>query len=245
MNFGSFFIAIFSEKMEEKRMKNLLTKEKVKEFIPNKKVIACLVALSLLLGGWTIYHVVRQNQFENQVLTAQTEAVEQMANKTVYQRVYGDYSGDDVNTLRPGGTVDPSDLISKYGVGMIAIPSIGLELPVLEGITQANISIGAGTVKPNQRIGHGNFALLGHYMTNSGLLFGGLKNVKTGDEVELTYYGKTETYIVQETKIVHQSEGQYMLDDPEKPHYLTLITCDGSRAGTDYRTIVRATLKNN
>lgn len=226
-------------------MKILLKKEKLKEFISNKKVIACLAILSLLLGGWSIYHVVRQNQFENQVLAAQTKAVEQMINKTVYQRVQGDYSGNDVNTLHPGGTVDPSDLISKYGVGMIAIPSIGLELPVLEGITQANISIGAGTVKPNQRIGHGNFALLGHYMTNSGLLFGGLKNVKYGDEVVLTYYGKTETYIVQETKIVHQSEGQYMLDDPEEPHYLTLITCDGSRVGTDYRTIVRATLKNS
>lgn len=226
-------------------MNNLLTKEKLKEFISNKKLISCLAVLSLLLGGWSIYHVVRQNQFESQVLVAQTEAVEQMTNKTVYQRIHGDYSGDGVDTLRPRGVVDPSDLISKYGVGMIAIPSIGLELPVLEGITQANISIGAGTIKPNQRIGHGNFALLGHYMTNSGLLFGGLKNAKIGDEVVLTYYGKTETYIVQETKIVHQSEGRYMLDDPEEPHYLTLITCDGSRAGTDYRTIVRATLKNN
>lgn len=245
MNFGSFFVAIFSEKMEGKRMKTILTKEKLKKFISNKKVIACLVALSLLLGGWAIYHVVRQNQFENQVLVAQTEAVEHMTNKTVYRRIHGDYSGDDVDTLRHGGAVDPLELISKYGVGMIAISSIGLELSVLEGITQANISIGAGTVKPNQRIGHGNFALLGHYMTNSGLLFGGLKNVKPGDEVVLTYYGKTETYIVQETKIVHQSEGQYMLDDPEEPHYLTLITCDGSRVGTDYRLIVRARVSEN
>lgn len=173
----------------------------------------------------------------------QTEALTMMENKDEIKPRPADYSGMDVETLEPGTlNVNVQDQISQFGVGTIEIPSIGLKLPVLEGVTQANISIGVGTVKPNQEIGKGNFALLGHYMTNSGLLLGGLKQVSKGDEIHLTYFDKQATYRVVESKVIHQSEGKYMLDDPEEPHYLTLLTCDGSRVGTDYRLMVRAEL---
>lgn len=217
-------------------------KKKIVEISPKKKLIISVVAFLLIACGF-VGNQLWQRKFDQRVFDLQQEALTEMAGKIPYQRVTGNYTGEDVEMLRLGNlSADAGNLIQQYGVGIIRIPSIEMELPVLEGITQANISIGAGTVKPNQRIGRGNFALLGHYMTNSGLLFGGLKNVQVGDEVYLTFYDKDAAYIVQEVKIVHQSEGKYMLDNPEEPHYLTLITCDGSRGGTDYRLIVRASL---
>lgn len=185
----------------------------------------------------------QQRSFETSIAEIQAEALTVMENKDEIKPRPADYSGMDVETLEPGTlNVNVQDQISQFGVGTIEISSIGLKLPVLEGITQANISIGVGTVKPNQAIGKGNFSLLGHYMTNSGLLLGGLKQVSKGDEIHLTYFDKQATYRVIESKVIHQSEGEYMLDDPEEPHYLTLLTCDGSRVGTDYRLMVRAEL---
>lgn len=232
-----------SNALKELQIKLRRIRLKFKQHPHKKKIILGILSVVLLIGTIIGMMHYRQKQFDQQISDLQQAGLSEMSGKTPYRRVIGDYSGDDVEDLRPQNlSIDSNDLINKYGVGIIRIPTIGLELPILEGMTQANLSIGAGTVKPNQRIGRGNFALLGHYMTNSGLLFGGLKNVSVGDQVEITFYGKTATYEVQETRIIHQSEGQYMLDSPEEPHYLTLLTCDGSRAGTDYRLMVRATM---
>lgn len=232
-----------SKALKELQLKLRKFRLAFKQHPHKKKIIFGVLSMLLLLGTTvgTIHY--RQRQFDQQISDLQQAALEEMIEKTPYKRITGDYSGNDVEDLRPTNlSIDSNDLIQKYGVGIIRIPTIGLELPILEGMTQANLSIGAGTVKPNQRIGRGNFGLLGHYMTDSGLLFGGLRNVSIGDEVEITFYGKTAMYEVQETRIIHQSEGQYMLDNPEDPHYLTLLTCDGSRVGTDYRLMVRATI---
>ncbi|MBO1301034.1 class A sortase [Enterococcus sp. DIV2359] len=193
------------------------------------------VSMFFLLG------YLQQRSFEKSIAEIQVEALTAMESKDEIKPRPADYSGMDVETLEPRTlNVNVQNQISRFGVGMIEIPSIDLKLPVLEGITQANISVGVGTVKPNQAIGEGNFALLGHYMTNSGLLLGGLKQVSIGDEIHLTYFDKQATYRVIESKVIHQSEGEYMLDNPEDPHYLTLLTCDGSRVETDYRLMVRA-----
>lgn len=217
--------------------------------LTNRKKLILISAISIFLLTVSVGSgiALRQKKFEEQVATLQTEAVQEMALKevsTTKKIVEGDYSGSDIDTLRPGDlNVDATNLIQQYGVGMLEIPSIGMELPILEGITQANLSVGVGTVKPNQQLGKGTFALLGHYMTNRGLLFGGLKYVSIGDEIHITYYNESATYIVQESRIIHQSEGQYMYDEVDGSHWLTLLTCDGSRIGTDNRLMVRATLK--
>lgn len=201
----------------------------------------------MLLISSIIFGVIsfRQKQFDQRVYQLQELAFKQMTTKEP-TKVRGNYSGNDIETLQLSHlTVDPQSLIDRYGVGMISIPSINLQLPILEGITQENLSIGVGTVRPNQKLGEGNFVLLGHYMTNKGLLFGGLKQVEIGDTIQISFYQEDATYVVQETKVIHQSEGQYMLDDPSDHHWLTLLTCDGSRIGTDYRVMVRATIQDN
>ncbi|MGX7211771.1 sortase family protein [Enterococcus innesii] len=104
----------------------------------------------------------QQRSFETSIAEIQAEALTVMENKEEIKARPADYSGMDVETLEPGTlNVNVQDQVSQFGVGTFEIPSIGLKLPVLEGITQANISIGVGTVKPNQAIGKGNFALLG------------------------------------------------------------------------------------
>lgn len=110
-------------------------------------------------------------------------------------------------------------------------------------MTQANLSVGAGTAKADQVPGKGNFVLLGHYMTNRGVLFGGLRYVQKGNEVTVTYHDRKAIYEVTDIKVIHQSEVQYMEDEKGKDGILTLITCDSSREGTPNRLIVQAIKK--
>ncbi|ENZ6560418.1 class A sortase [Enterococcus faecium] len=152
-----------------------------------------------------------------------------------------DYIGKDVKplTVEAMKKVNAEKVVSTFGVGMIQIPSINMNLPILEGMSQENLSVGAGTMKPNQELGKGNFALAGHYMTNAGLLFGGIKNVKKNDPVQVTYKNKTMNFKV--IKIEHiTAEDNQVIFDSEGNGILTLITCDSSVDGTNGRLMVRA-----
>ena len=154
-----------------------------------------------------------------------------------------DYNGKDVVPLTEEAMkkVDAEKVVSSFGVGTIEIPSIGMNLPILEGISQNNLSVGAGTMKEGQKLKYGNFALAGHYMTNAGLLFGGIKNVKKNDQIKITYKNETANYKVTEVKQITQADSQVIYDS-EGEGILTLITCDHAVEGTEGRVMVRATL---
>lgn len=192
----------------------------------------------------------KQRSFEQDVYAMQKKGIAQInklsdAHEIGSELSNADYSATDVQTLTPGdlNKVIASQQIANYGAGLLEIPAISLTLPILEGMTQANLSVGAGTAKPDQKIGQGNFVLLGHYMNNRGVLFGGLRYLQQGNVIKVTYKGQKADYEVTETKIVHKDEGHYMEDSKEKDKILTLITCDSSREGTPNRLIVQARLK--
>ncbi|HIB1900628.1 TPA: class A sortase [Enterococcus faecium] len=152
-----------------------------------------------------------------------------------------DYSGKDVKplTVKSMEKVNAVKVIQSVGVGTIEIPRIGLKLPILEGISQENLSVGAGTMKAGQVLKQGNFVLAGHYMTDRGLLFGGIQQVKVGDQIVITYQSEQATYQVTETKVISKDDG-YVTFDSEGDGILTLLTCDRPVVHTPNRFMVRA-----
>ncbi|MGM0110833.1 class A sortase [Enterococcus sp. DIV0187] len=221
----------------------------VKRFLANspiarRAVIVCcsLLALALLIFSMLFF---KQRGFEKDVHAAQKQATEQIQKRSNKKKITADYSAADVHTLNPNDLkkVNPTEQVNQFGVGLLEIPAISMKLPILEGSTQANLSIGAGTTKENQALGKGNFVLLGHYMTNRGLLFGGIKYLQKGNDIKVTYRDKQAEYVVTETKIISKKEVQYMEDSKDNPKILTLITCDSSNQNTPNRLIVIAKLK--
>lgn len=154
-----------------------------------------------------------------------------------------DYTGKDVKplTVEAMEKVNAVKVVESLGVGTIEIPSISMKLPILEGVSQSNLSVGAGTMKAGQELKKRNFALAGHYMTNAGLLFGGIKNVKPGDLIQLVYQNEQSTYKVTKTQVISKDDG-YVTFDSEGEGLLTLITCDRAVIGTNNRFMVRAEL---
>ncbi|AKP66649.1 class A sortase [Companilactobacillus ginsenosidimutans] len=109
-------------------------------------------------------------------------------------------------------------------IGKMSVPSVGLYLPILKGLSNDALSTGGGTMKPNEKMGKGNYALAGHYMTDQGVLFSKLQNVQLGDLAHITNMKHVYTYKVYYKKVVPPT-AVYLIDDSPGKKLLTLITC--------------------
>lgn len=110
-------------------------------------------------------------------------------------------------------------------LGGISIPSVGLNLAIGKGTSPYTLALTAGTMKENQEMGKGNYALAGHYMNDPHLLFRPLYEVEIGDTVYLTDLSYIYEYKVIEQQKIEATEVSVIDDVPDKT-LLTLITCD-------------------
>lgn len=130
-----------------------------------------------------------------------------------------------------------------HPVGLISVPSVKISLPILNGLGGANLTVGAGTMKPNMQMGQGNYALAGHHMADPTVLFSPLKNAQPGAKVYITDKKTVYTYTITFVKVVDQHQVQYV-EDSQGNQILTLVTCSSGRYLEDKRIIVRGTLTN-
>ncbi|MFK4935508.1 class A sortase [Lactococcus garvieae] len=117
------------------------------------------------------------------------------------------------------------------GIGILSIPDINLELPIFNGITYETMMYGAGTAKPNQQMGKGNYALASHTIFNSlngeimaNILFGNLIHARLGQSIFLTDKDKVYEYEINNIYTTHVSQGD-IIDDHGNDKEITLYTC--------------------
>ncbi|RJE84669.1 class D sortase [Paenibacillus sp. 1011MAR3C5] len=130
-------------------------------------------------------------------------------------------------TSEPSDTPAPSNEPPKLNaIATIRIPSIKVNLPVLEGATQKNMKYAAAHLKETAPIGAvGNAAIAAHRMRAKGKLFNRLNEVKEGDKIIVETQGETYTYVVTGTSIVEPTDVS-VLNYNKTDRRLTLITCD-------------------
>ena len=129
-------------------------------------------------------------------------------------------------------------------LGQIAVPSVKLNLPIYKGLANEVLLSGAGTMKPTQKMGEGNYSLASHHIFTaenaSQMLFSPLVNAKEGMKIYLTDKDKVYTYDIREVKHVTPDRVDE-IDDREGINEITLVTC------VDYdateRIIVKGDLK--
>lgn len=117
--------------------------------------------------------------------------------------------------------------INKNIIGQIIIDDLNIDLPILKGVTNSNLLIGAGTMKSGLVMGEGNYSLAGHYMKD-GLLFGNLLDIQKGTKVKVTNKLVVYEYEIYDTQIVPDTSF-YMLGEDRaikrgKP-IISLMTC--------------------
>ncbi len=124
-------------------------------------------------------------------------------------------------------------------LGRIRIPSIDLNMPLVEGTTDTDIAVSAGhmigTAYPDQI---GNCVIVGHRGYSRGRLFNRLDEMKSGDEIITKVSGVETTYVVYETKVVEPTDTS-VINQTDDYKVLTLITCTPLYS-SDYRIVIHA-----
>lgn len=122
-------------------------------------------------------------------------------------------------------------------VGIINIPRIDVEYPILEKTTVDSLNVSITKFWGNEINEIGNVTLAGHN-NFSGVMFGKIKKLVVGDIIELTdTQNVTLKYEVFETKIIDPNDISCILPIEEGRREVTLITCENGKAN---RFIVKA-----
>ena len=119
-------------------------------------------------------------------------------------------------------------------LGQIAIPSVKLNLPIYKGLANEVLLSGAGTMKPTQKMGEGNYALASHnYFGDMTLLFSPLVNLKVGEKIYTTDLEYVYEYETTSVELIEPTRVEVINDQPGVTE-ITLITCDDYNASNRY-----------
>lgn len=151
-----------------------------------------------------------------------------------------DFDFSAIEDIPETGTLLNVNSINKKSIlGQIVIPSIDMNLVLLRGTTNANLLAGAGTMKPSQKMGEGNYAVAGHY-AKRGVLFGDLTNVKKNAIIRITDKTTIYEYKVFGAKSVSPERVELISDIEAEKHgkpIISLMNChyvNGKNTGNRY-----------
>lgn len=109
-------------------------------------------------------------------------------------------------------------------IGQIIIPSVGVNIPIVNGTSNAALLLGAGTLKPKQEMGKRNFAVVGHNVHDKKTLFAPVENIKKNAKIYLTDKQKVWQYKVNKITVVDPDQVSVINDHGAKK-MVTLVLC--------------------
>lgn len=215
----------------------------VREMKRRNLLLAGFASLLILAGLLLIYTGYRLKWQENRIQgRLRSLYAEQVASGV---RPELDSGLDDLLELprddeKPEGPVRLSDL---RPFGLLTIPSIDLEVVMVEGITPADLRFAVGHFPGTGEPGPGgNVALAGHRTFTSGQFFRRLDELEEGDEIRIEYGGELYPYRVTDKWVVNP-EDTWVLDKTEEAA-VTLVTCTPPHS-TAYRLVIRGLLQES
>lgn len=114
-------------------------------------------------------------------------------------------------------------------IGQILVPKAKIHLPIAKGVANQTLALSAGTMRPDQKMGQGNYPLAGHHMVRKDILFSPLYfKTKVGDTVYLTNMKKIYTYKVYKRQFIDATRVDVV--NQTKRNIITLVTCDATGA---------------
>ena len=144
------------------------------------------------------------------------------------QKKAASFDFDDVNEMDMTGVIKAGlDSKNLSQLGGIAIPSLEINLPIFKGTSETSLSAGAGTMRPDQKMGEGNYPLASHRSYTETLLFAPLKNIKMDATIYLTDLEYVYTYKVVKKEYINPNQVDVIENHPGKTE-VTLITCNYS-----------------
>ncbi|NLJ39994.1 MAG: class A sortase [Clostridiales bacterium] len=115
-----------------------------------------------------------------------------------------------------------------YMIGVMEIPDLNIELPILKGVTRANLMVGVTTMKEDQSMGDGNYPLAGHYVRSKEMLLADILDIEIGSSVFLTDKKTIYEYRIYDTAIVPDTATEMLSDKLASDHgkpIVSIMTC--------------------
>lgn len=140
--------------------------------------------------------------------------------------------------------IDPEDLQKQ---SVLLIPKIGVTSNIIEGETLDVLDIYEGVWREpgsSTPLVAGNMVLAGHrfqYLPPNTNTFYNLEEMVIGDDIYITWQGKTFWYKVYDTKLVNPDQIEIRNADPSLVREITLYTCTPLYT-SDQRFVVKANL---
>ncbi|MEC3084625.1 class A sortase [Bacillus cereus] len=179
----------------------------------NKQRIYSIVAILLFVVGGVLIGKPFYDGYQAE--KKQTENV-QAVQKMDYEKHETEFVDASKINQPDLAEVANASLDKKQVIGRISIPSVSVELPVLKASTEKNLLSGAATVKENQVMGKGNYALAGHNMSK-------IASLKKGDKIYL--YDNENEYEYAVTGVSEVTPDKWEVVEDHGKDEITLITC--------------------
>ena len=212
----------------------------------NRKISTLFAALLIVAGLLLISLPYLSNaKLEKESQKAVSIVTNEIAPEEIQANLEAEPSAEDFNfsaieDIPETGTLLNVNSINKKSIlGQIVIPSIDLNLVLLRGTTNTNLLAGAGTMKPRQKMGEGNYAVAGHY-AKRGVLFGDLTTVKKNSIIRITDKTTIYEYKVFGAKSVSPERVELISDIEAEKHgkpIISLMNChyvNGKNTGNRY-----------
>ncbi|WP_413476854.1 class A sortase [Latilactobacillus fuchuensis] len=187
------------------------------------RIINSILAVVLIIGLLLVFSGPIRTQVVRWMANRRMDVTAAQIKKNQHKKANFDFKAvDSLDTKQIVHAAVKGDVIV---LGKVAVPSVGMALPVMKGVSEDTMAQGGGTMKPDQKMGaDNNYALAGHSFSN---IFLPLENVKVGDKVYLTDMQSVYTYKVDYKQSISPYDVKVIDDVPGKK-MVTLITCDNT-----------------
>lgn len=126
-----------------------------------------------------------------------------------------------ISTTRDHKAVPSAHSIDKDIIGLLEVPRLKAELPVIEGTSDEQLEKGVGHYKSSALPGlEDQIVLSGHRDT----VFRRFGELKKGDKINLKFKNKVYTYVIDRTKIV-KADDLTIIHSSKPKEELVLTTC--------------------
>ncbi|BES65497.1 hypothetical protein SANA_19360 [Gottschalkiaceae bacterium SANA] len=200
-----------------------------------KIAVFCFIAGLLIIVSPFVWGKYQDMQSEKQ-------AEEYLEESMALQSVLVNYVPEEIEELGVQGLVEDMELQDGRNqseeayedveyqtddvIGVIRIPAIDLEYPIIEGTGDAQLAKGIGRISYTDSLGeYGNTGLAGHRAHRFGRLFNRLDELENNDVIQIISGEYSYEYVVYEKIIVEPSDIS-VLNRNGDFRVLTLVTCD-------------------
>ena len=206
-------------------------------------IILVIIGTTLLIGGGIVISMHFKNKDIEENSNHMVEAVKKIAteNKKTAPKENNQNTSDLEGSSGPSSITDgnfekkpsqgskvPGIRMEDYNVvGVLKIPKIKVEYPILERVTKRSLEIAVAQLDTQRGINNpGNTTILGHNYRNN-LFFAKLHLLTNGDKIMVTdMTGRVITYEVYEVATRKPSDTSYVSRDTDGNVEISLSTCN-------------------